>query len=136
MSRTLILDTTAIYALATEPDRHFAQASTFWSEWIKAGNSATLTDTIFAESMMLLKSRHGSDVAISAGRTLRNPAIYQWVALTPDDETRTWDTFQRYADKDWSYVDCGLFVLARRMAAPIFSFDHHFDQMPEVQRVP
>ena len=94
------------------------------------------TDSVFAESMTLLKARHGADVAITAGRKLRDSKVYQWTPLTPDDESQTWAVFQKYADKEWSFVDCGLFVLARRLTLPVFSFDHHFEQMPEVQRVP
>ena len=120
MRRAIIFDTTAVYALTTQPDRHYAQATQFWGEWLKSGGQA----------------RHGADVAITAGRKLRDSKVYQWTPLTPGDELETWAVFQKYADKEWSFVDCGLFVLARRLTLPVFSFDHHFEQMPEVQRVP
>lgn len=136
MNRTVIIDTNAIYALTTQPDRNYPQATRFWEAWLQSGGRAILTDSVFAESMTLLKARHGAGVAIAAGRKLRNSRAYHWIPLTPGDEVETWAVFQQYADKEWSYVDCGLFALARRLARPVFSFDRHFDQMPEIKRVP
>jgi hypothetical protein len=41
-----------------------------------------------------------------------------------------WDIFEKYDDKQWSYVDCSLLAIARRlMLRRIFTFDHHFQQM-------
>jgi predicted nucleic acid-binding protein len=51
--------------------------------------------------------------------------------------TLLWALFQKYDDKDWSYTDCATLALARRLnIGKVFSFDHHFSQMPGVARVP
>ncbi len=134
--RRLILDTGAIFATVNRVDVNYAVAARFFTEWLKGGGAAIITDSVFSESMTLIKARMGASTAIETGSKLRNSALYQWTPLTPDDESETWAVFQKYVDKEWSFVDCGLFVLARRLAQPIFSFDHHFEQMPEIKRVP
>ena len=42
-----------------------------------------------------------------------------------------------YTDKQWSYVDCSILAVARRLQiAQVFGFDRHFDQMADLTRVP
>lgn len=39
--------------------------------------------------------------------------------------------------KDWSYVDCSMLALARRLEVNVvFAFDRHFDQMLAMTRLP
>jgi predicted nucleic acid-binding protein len=134
--KRLLMDTNALYALVSARDSNHNQAGRFFTRWVNDNGRAIILDTVFGETMTLIKTRLGAPMAVEVGRKLRQPALYEWLALSSEDETNTWETFQRYADKEWSYVDCGLFVTARRLGLPIFSFDHHFDQMPSIQRVP
>lgn len=87
--------------------------------------------------MTLLKARVGGDVAIRVGRELRDGPAYSWVALGAEGERETWNVFQRFDDKQWSYTDCALLVLGRRLEIEqVFSFDRHIAQMPGLSRVP
>lgn len=52
-----------------------------------------------------------------------------------EGERATWEAFQRYADEEWSYTDCAILVLARRLEVP-FAFDRHFEEMPGIVRLP
>ena len=86
--------------------------------------------------MTLLKSRLGSFTALRTGRELRHNPAYRWAAVTPDDEREVWAVFQQYADKHWSYTDCALLVMSRRLKVKqVFSYDAHVAQMPGVRRV-
>ena len=65
--------------------------------------------------------------------SVRFPILY----LTAEDRRATWEIFSRYTDKDWSYVDCSILAVARRLqTSQVFTFDQHFDQMAELARVP
>ena len=132
----LLLDTSAVYALVNARDKNHARAGQFLADWFKGSGVVLVTDSVFSELVTLIKVRMGVSKAVEAGRTLRNAPLYHWTPLSLEDEANAWMLFQKYTDKEWSFVDCGLFVVARRLSIPVFAFDHHFEQMPEVERVP
>lgn len=134
--KSLLLDTSAAYALVNVRDKNHARAGNFLADWLRGSQAVLVTDSVFSEAMTLIKACMGAAKAVEAGRTLRNAALYHWTPLTPDDEAQAWALFQKYTDKEWSFVDCGLWVVAQRLGVPVFAFDHHFEQIPQVERVP
>jgi predicted nucleic acid-binding protein len=133
----VLIDTGAIYAFITRTDKHHREAIAFVKNWLKRGGAFVLPDMVFAETMTLLKVRLGPAITVKVGRELRQNPAYLWVALGEEGERNTWALFQKYDDKDWSYTDCATLALARRLnIGKVFSFDHHFSQMPGVARVP
>jgi predicted nucleic acid-binding protein len=135
--RRILIDTGAIYAFVTRTDAHHETARTFTHELMATQGSFILADTVFAETMTLLKARLGTAVALRVGQELRRNAIYKWSVLGPDGERDTWAIFQQYQDKEWSYTDCGILALARRLKiTDVFAFDGHFEQMPGIFRLP
>ena len=136
MKRALI-DTGAIYALVTDSDRHHPKAVNFLKRWIKWKGVFVLSDLVFIETMTLAKRRLGTAMAIRIGRELRENNLFIWTPFTIELEQETWSAFQSYEDKEWSYTDCALLVLAKRLKTPdIFAFDDHFRQMPGIHRLP
>ncbi|NJN96460.1 MAG: type II toxin-antitoxin system VapC family toxin [Anaerolineales bacterium] len=80
--------------------------------------------------MNLTKARLGPGYAIAFGRQLKASRAFFTVPLNDDDKRVTWEIFQQYHDKAWSYTDCSLLAVARRVGTRrIFAFDHHFQQM-------
>jgi uncharacterized protein len=137
MSSSVLADTGAIYAFVVRSDRHHAQARRFVKRWLARSGSFILSDAVFAETMTLLKARVGGAIAVRVGRELRGNPAYTWIALGPDGEAETWNVFQRYEDREWSFTDCALFVLARKLGVhAVFGFDRHFAQMPGISLVP
>lgn len=133
----VLIDTGAIYALVTRNDRHHHDAYDFARAWLDQGGLFVLPDVVFCETMTLLKARLGATVAIRMGQGLRQDPAYRWRPLDGDNERDTWATFKRFSDKDWSYTDCAIHAIARRdRIAGVFAFDRHFDQMPDVERLP
>jgi predicted nucleic acid-binding protein len=133
----VLIDTGAIYAFVTRTDTHHEQAKRFVRELLNRQGFFVLPDVVFAETMTLLKARLGPEIAIRVGQELRRNPAYAWLCLGEEGERETWAAFQRYADKEWSYTDCALLVLARREAIPhVFAFDRHFAQMPGIERLP
>ncbi len=135
--RRVMIDTGAIYAFVARTDANHGAALAFTRQLLADGSSFVLADIVFAETMTLLKARLGTAFALRAGRELRENPTYQWVALGSEGERDTWAAFQKYDDKAWSYMDCAIFALARRLRlAEVFAFDTHFDQMPGIIRLP
>ncbi len=135
--RRVLIDTSAIYAFVVEPDPHHRASVEFTQRLIAEHGVLVLPDFVFAETMTLLKSRFGPGIAITIGRELRRNPTYQWMDFGPDAEKETWSIFQRYHDKKWSYFDCALLAVARRLRiAEVFAFDVHFRQMPDITALP
>ena len=136
MTRRILIDTGAIYAFVVHTDQHHAEALSFVKQYSDGGNVFVLADWVFAETMTLLKARVGAHVAVKVGGVLRRSPLYQWMTMGPDRERDTWAIFRQFADKDWSYTGCSLLVVSRHLGIrEVFSFDGHFDQMPDVVRV-
>ena len=134
--RLALIDTGAIFAIVNRNEMRHAAALETARAWLTARNEFVLLDWVFDETMTLIKSRLGSAAALHTGRDLRHNPLYHWVAVSPDDEREVWATFQKYADKDWSYTDCGLLVMSQRLKVKqVFSCDAHIAQMPGVKRV-
>ncbi|MCP3977888.1 MAG: type II toxin-antitoxin system VapC family toxin [bacterium] len=135
--RRVLIDTGAIYAFVTRSDRNHSAARSFVERWLKRRGVFVLTDSVFAETMTLLKVRLGAQVAIRVGRELRDNPAYAWTTLGSDGEREAWEIFRKYDDKDWSYTDCSLLAVSRRSGVRgIFAFDRHFSQMDGVERLP
>jgi predicted nucleic acid-binding protein len=137
MPRYALIDTGAIFALANRKDKHHAAAQKVFREWTTQRNGWIVLDWVFIESMTLLKARLDATVTLRFGQQLRRNPLYRWVRIQSDDELEIWNVFQKYSDKEWSYTDCGLFVMAQRLrTAEVFTFDEHFKQMPGIVRLP
>lgn len=134
--RQILCDTSALVALFDADDR-FADLARDYVQGIEPGLTLIVPDTVFGETMTMLKSRVGAKLAVKVGQQLRQSVRFRLYRLSDEDELATWDIFARYTDKNWSYVDCSLLALAQRLKiAEILAFDHYFEQMPDVTRAP
>jgi len=130
-----LIDSGAFLAMLDVSDRHHATADAF----LNATTSAMfyVVDTVFAETMVLIKARLGAQAAVDLGSSLMRSRQFLLVISTAQDRLTTWEVFNRYTDKDWSYMDCSILALARGLGVTgVFAFDHHFDQMTDLARLP
>ncbi len=136
-ARRILIDTGAIYAFVTRSDRNHAAARSFVERWLDRRRTFVLVDSVFAETMTLLKVRLGAETSIRVGHELRDNPAYTWTALGPDGEREAWVIFRKHRDKGWSYTDCSLLAVSRRTRVRgVFAFDRHFSQMSGVERHP
>ncbi len=132
----ILLDTSALFASLDADDRNHGAARAYL-----AAQSATyvVTDTVFSEAMTLIKRHLGVALAIRTGEALLAGAPVRLHRLSSEEARDTWKVFRQYADKAWSYTDCSLLAVARRMGiGEVLAFGRHFDQMATlgVRRVP
>lgn len=116
-------------------DQHHVAAARF----VHANRHALfwLPEAVFVETMVLMKARLGAAAAVALGERIRSSTHFLVVEPTAEDRQAAWAIFSRYIDKDWSYVDCSILALARRLEVNVvFAFDRHFDQMPAMTRLP
>ncbi len=126
---TLLIDTSALHALNYARDDNHIQAVIYFKS-LAGRVKPILTDWVFLETMNLTKARLGPEYAIAFGRQLKASKAFYPLVLNDEDKRATWDIFERYDDKDWSYVDCSLLAVAQRLKLRrVFTFDHHFRQM-------
>lgn len=126
---TLLIDTSALHALNYARDNNHTQAVAYFK--LLAGRvKPILTEWVFVETMNLTKARLGPGYAIDFGRQLKTSKAFYPLILTDVDKRATWDIFEQYHDKQWSYIDCSLLAIAQRLKiSKVFAFDHHFTQM-------
>ena len=134
----ILVDTSAWKALydemEVEQDRHRLA-----EQWFSTNRDALVTTNyIIDETLTLFLSKTDYELAVDVGNHLWREENARIVRVTEIDEAEAWRVFQRFnQDKDWSFTDCTSFAVMRRLGVAVaFAFDHHFEQMPGITRVP
>jgi uncharacterized protein len=130
----IFVDSGAWYALLVMNDSNHQAAE----QWFDANNERLITsDYILDESLTLLRTRGLHHQASMLGQGLLANRLAELVYLKIDIVEATWEVFQQYNDKQWSFTDCTSKVLMERMhITTAFAFDHHFRQFGTVGVVP
>lgn len=125
--KRLFVDTGAWYALVDKNDPDHKEAVSF----IRNNKIPLLTTNfVFDETITLLRSRLGWNVAKEFGQRLKDSRFVSLIAAKDEDEEKAWEIFLKYKDKDFSYTDCTSFAVMERLRIDTaFSFDSHFQTM-------
>ena len=127
--RSVITDTSAIYALVDTDDVHHQEAVDFIKQ-VGARLILCVPESTLFETMTLINSRLGHAIAARVLTAIQTSERYRLISLTDEDKSETWGMFVQYADKQWSPFDCACLAVARnRNIRQAFAFDVHFDQM-------
>jgi predicted nucleic acid-binding protein len=126
VSLPVLLDTGAIYALA---DRNDADHSAVRAIYLDAERRFVTHDLVLVEAFSLLTKRLNKPAALQTIGALRRSARVEIVPLAPNLLEAAWARCERYADKEWDWIDCTSFeLMARRGLREALSLDHHFVQ--------
>lgn len=130
----IFVDSGAWFAsvIVTDPDHAAAKT------WLTGNREQLLTtDYVLDETLTLLRARGQSHMAVALGAALFGETLAKLHFCTQEEILAAWDTFQRYADKGWSFTDCPSKVVMAKLAIPTaFAFDQHFRQFGTVSVVP
>ena len=128
------VDTSAWFALfvPSDPDHGRVRTALFGTRL-----KLVTTDYILDETLTLLRARRQAHRAAETWALLHDPRLVTLIHLTSDDLNAAWDTYQRFADKDWSFTDCASKHIIDTYQLPIAcSLDGHFRQFGTVAVVP
>src|SRR5438105_3729116 len=107
----VLVDTSAWFAIVVNSDRDHDAARGWF-----AHNHATLltTDYIVDETLTLLARGEGTR-AKELGEKLFRSAFARLYFLTHQDIIESWETFQKFFDKQWSFTDCSSKVVMKKL---------------------
>jgi len=128
MSRFLA-DTSGLYALLNRHEPFHEQAIRFYRS-LPRRSELIVIEYVLIETMTLCRARGYSALAIRFREMLGRSGIFSLRYSTPEHEALTYRVFRDFADKEWSYVDCGIYAAAQTLGIDaVFSLDHHINQM-------
>jgi uncharacterized protein len=122
----LLVDTSALLAFFFKSEKNHLAAQDYIRrhprlEWV-------ILNTVFAETVTWVRVKVSIPHSIQVGQLLRDN--HDYLQLSPADDEATWEVFRRYRDKEWSYTDCSIAAMSRRLAIQdVFAFDEHIRQM-------
>ena len=125
----IIVDTSALIAFFVRSEKYHPAARRCASQrptvrWI-------ILETVFDEFVTWMRAKVSISDSIQVGRILREEHLY--VNISDADDAATWETFCQYDDKEWSYTDCSIVVIARKLGvSEVFAFDKHIRQMSDL----
>jgi len=130
----IFVDTSAWFGCVVPSDDNYLSAS----RWFSENNEPLLTtDYVIDETLTLLRARGETVRAENLGKAFFSDSLCTVYFLTESDIRETWQVFQRFSDKEWSFTDCSSKVVMSKMGIVIaFAFDHHFNQFGSVVVLP
>jgi uncharacterized protein len=130
----IFVDTGAWFAsvVPNDTDHHNAIS------WLATNSQPLITsDYVIDETLTLLKVRGESKRAINIGNAFFSNQLATVYYLTEEDIRLTWELFNQFSDKQWSFTDCSSKLLMQKLKIlQAFSFDRHFRQFATVQVLP
>jgi len=130
----IFVDTSAWFASVVPSDAHHHAASL----WVEQNTQALITtDYVIDETLTLLRTRREAQRATALGEAFFSHTLATIYYLTEEEIRQTWQTFRKFADKDWSFTDCSSKVVIEKLKlTDAFSFDRHFRQFGSINVVP
>lgn len=125
MTGGVLADTGPLDAAVDPDDGHHARAQRQLGELAQAKLHVAVLHSTLAEAYSLVMYRLGPSKArvwldeVSAGAVLLGP--------TDDNHLEARGTLSTFADQPLSLFDALLAAASRRMHAPVWAYDHHFD---------
>jgi predicted nucleic acid-binding protein len=131
--KRVFLDTSAFVALADRDDQFHHAAVEKLAQLRRERLAQVTTNYILAETYTRLRRLLGLPATLQFGYGLRrlvSEGQMSMVYAEPALDEAAWDIFHRYADQDFSFVDCTSFAWLRAAGEVIvLAFDDHFSWM-------
>lgn len=131
--KRVFVDTSAWVALADRDDQFHTTATRKLSELRRERLLQVTTNYVLAETYTRLRRLLGLPATLQFGHGLRRLLDEGQITLVYADpalDEAAWDIFRRYADQDFSFVDCTSFAWLRTAGeVVVLAFDAHFSWM-------
>jgi uncharacterized protein len=124
----VFLDTGAFLALADGDDQYHSAATPVYTELIQTKAQLFTSNFILSETYTLIRFKVGHQAAVEFMKPFDQTGI-KILRVSEAIEHTAKTIFQRYDDKDFSFVDCTSFALIdHHRLDHAFAFDGHFRQ--------
>ncbi len=134
--KPIFVDTSAWIALYNKNDNLYEKAQVLNKDLLSQGYRYITTNFILDETYTGLLYRAGHHIAVEFGKEIRKSKEIEIIYITREIENSSWEMFEKYSDKKFSYTDCTSFVILRnltknkwRSERNIFTSDAHFKQV-------
>ncbi|MBI2093331.1 MAG: PIN domain-containing protein [Candidatus Omnitrophica bacterium] len=123
------IDTSAFAALYHRNDAYHEQAKQIWTFLRQRQAILYTTRDVISETITLVRRRTSYRQAVICGNDLWASPVLEILRSDARQDSEAWEFFQRYTDKEFSFVDCLSFVLMKELRLQwAFAFDQHFAQ--------
>lgn len=139
----IFLDTSFLFAFVSEDDESHSRVNAVLEQYRgrRLAELVVTTNHVVAETITLCRSKGHRDSAmrheraVRIGHQLRAGVFGQVRHATPEDEEAAFSYFERYADKDYSFVDCLSFITMQKLGIDTAwsvddDFTHNFIAIP------
>ncbi len=124
MTRPIVSDTSAIYALVSTVDDFHQVASTTYTHLVDERVELFITSYILLEAYALIQRRLGFATLATFVSGMQESMNVVWI--DSDMHQETWNAIASRDGRGLSFVDWSTIVVARRLDAEIFTFDSDF----------
>lgn len=124
------MDTGGWAALFGGNDGNHKSALTIY-EGLKKSKAALYTsDYILDETITLTMVRANHAQSVLAGKALLESAIVKIIPVAPDYLQASWELYQKYKDKHFSFTDITTLAIVKNLSIKkLFSYDHEFEKV-------
>lgn len=124
MPKTIILDTSAIYALISSSDRFHAEANVVYADLVDGGDDLRTTSYILVEVAALVHRRLGFQPLREFVDSIPGVLDVMWIDRVTHEEA--WRRMVGRGGAQLSFVDWSTVVAAENTRSTIFTFDRDF----------
>jgi len=131
--RRIFFDTSAYVALTDISDQFHTDATRVAERIIARRLPRITTNYVLAEAYTRIRRKCGHIAAVRFGEGIRHDVVagnLNIVYVDPVLDDAAWEIFKKYADQDFSFVDCVSFAWLRQHSeCEVFAFDEDFTWM-------
>ena len=117
-------------ALTDTSDQFHADATRVAERIIASRLPRITTNYVLAEAYTRIRRKCGHVVAVQFGEGIRRDVVAGSLNIVHAEaalDDAAWEIFKKYADQDFSFVDCASFAwLRQHPECEVFAFDEHF----------
>ncbi len=131
MKEKFFVDTSFWKALIDRNEKQYSSVSKVFAKFEDQPVTMYTTDYIFSETVTLIRMRSGLGNKIArewGNKVLSSPSVL-FYKIDEKLFHRAWAIFQKYQDKEFSFVDCSSFALMEeKKIETALTLDRHFEQ--------